>query len=92
MTDDHHEQDVAQDRQQRPQPRPPAPRLALRLAGLGGFGEPEVDPGADQMPDDVRDQQDHDRVDHAAQDPGRVACRASSPSSTRSRPSSQAIR
>ena len=64
------EEDVAQDRQQRAQPRPAPRLLGVRLARGLRLRELAVDHGLQHMPGEVGEQHDHDRAEGAAHETG----------------------
>ena len=63
--DDDDEQDVAKDRQQGAQPRPPPGLVGVRLAKIGAFGELAIDRRLHGVPQQVGDEQDDDGAQYA---------------------------
>ena len=68
--DDDDEQDVAKDRQQGAQPRPPPRLVGVRLAKIGAFGELAIDRRLHGVPQEIGDEQDDDGAQHAIGEAG----------------------
>src|ERR1700730_2619566 len=68
-SDDDDKQDIAKNRQQCPQPRLPARFVGIRQAELGALGKLAIDRRFYRVPQEVCDEKDDDRTQHAMGDP-----------------------